>query len=839
MKNTKEAKKQKNKKIISRVIIYSIFAICFCLVLYFATCAYKDAEKPSSPTETESPTESTDSPLPSKMIPILFWDGDTVIAQIEVRSGTKLSDAIEQFPSIPEKKGHNGKSWEYNMSMDDKIVNQLDVYAQYEAKTYTVRFECPSESGTYIVERTVTYGCIIDDYPEAYDYDGKKIFSHWQYEEYDIHRNTAWEIDVDNTLLTPAFKDYSYTLFYEARDDGTISITGAKGNISNLIIPSIYRGLTVFGVAENAFKGNKDIISIYLGEGVSEIGANAFADCKNISSIFLGKGIKTIGENAFYGIDSAAITTISMFSGVEKIGNSAFAPAVSYFSGAPFFLYGDINDYAMIDFGDEYSSPFANRNLYLNNEAVSEITLDKAEYISAYAFNNCSGISKYTLGSSVKKIGSMALYMDFYQTSSIYYEGSLDQWCAMKLDELWFAGTMNEITSNGIFALDVKFHLYCNGELVEKVEFPENMTAVPDLVFYGCSSIKEIVLHENITSIGIGAFAYTSISSITLSDNLEEIGFYAFKECNNLSASTTYGTLKYIGNEKNPYVAVIGSDETLGEYIGLHEDTKFILPFSMQNSGVVDAVIPQGVKTISDFAFRDCGHLKTVTLHDSVTQICDSAFSYCGELTSISIPSSMTKIGSYAFSNCKKLTAIELPEGLLEIGEYAFTECKALTEVIIPLSVTRIGEGIFNGCTNLKKIVIPFVGESLNNNAPVYTVHKDGENEYYTVNTTHTFDHLFLGEYGTNLPTNPLEVIVCGGNIKEFAFQNESIAGLIKKLTFLEDVKHIENGSLYGCTSIEFLTIKYIDTKAETIEDVVYTLFGGHYPFSLHTVDIG
>ena len=832
MKNTK---KQKNKKIIRRVLIYSIFAICLCLLVYFAICAYQGAEEPTSPTETEAPTESTSAPLPSKMIPILFWDGDSVVAQIEVRSGTKLSDAIEQFPAVPEKKGYNGKGWECNMSMADEIVNQLNVYAKYEAKTYTVRFECPSETGDKnIVERTVTYGDIIYDYPEAYDYDGKRLFSHWQYGEYDIHRNTAWEIDVDNALLTPFFRDYSYDLLYETRDDGKIVITGAKGDISNLIIPSTYRGFTVFGVAENAFKGNKNILSLHLGEGVTEIGDSAFATCEHLSTISLGKGVKTIGENAFYGIDSIVITTISMFSNVEKIGNGAFRPAVSYFSNAPFFLYGDINDYAMIEFGDENSSPFANRRLYLNNKAITEITLDKAEYVSAYAFNNCSYISKYTLGSSVKKIGTMAFYVEFTDTTSIYYEGSIDEWCAMKLDELWLAGTMNEITSDGRFALDVRYSLYCNGELVERVEFPENITAVPDLIFYGCSSIKEIVLHDNITSIGKGAFGYTSISSITLSDNIEEIGFYAFKKCNNLKASTTYGTLKYIGNEKNPYVAVISSDETLGEYIGLHENTKFIFPFSMQNSGVVDAVIPQGVKTIGDFAFRDCGYLKTVTLHDGVTQICGSAFSYCGELTSISIPSSMTKIGSYAFSNCKKLAAIELPEGLLEIGKYAFTECNALTEVIIPLSVTRIGEGIFHECTNLKKLVIPFVGESLNNDSPVYTAYKDGETEYCTINSTHTFNHLFLSN---NI--NLTEVIVCGGNIEKFAFADDSFVGSIKRLTFLEDVGYFKDGALRGCINLEYLTIMSMDTKTETINDILYRLFDGCVPSSLHTVNIG
>ena len=90
-----------------------------------------------------------------------------------------------------------------------------------------------------------------------------------------------------------------------------------------------------------------------------------------------------------------------------------------------------------------------------------------------------------------------------------------------------------------------------------------------------------------------------------------------------------------------------------------------------------EIVIPQGVTSIGDCAFKDCS-LICVEIPSSVNFIGKIAFG-CYLLTSVTIPDSMTSIGENAFEDCSSLTSITIPDSVTSIGEYAFRYCSALT----------------------------------------------------------------------------------------------------------------------------------------------------------------
>jgi hypothetical protein len=56
---------------------------------------------------------------------------------------------------------------------------------------------------------------------------------------------------------------------------------------------------------------------------------------------------------------------------------------------------------------------------------------------------------------------------------------------------------------------------------------------------------------------------------------------------------------------------------------------------AFDNCGLTSIVIPDGVTSISDWAFGSCENLTSVVIPDSVTSIGDAAFCYCDSLTSI------------------------------------------------------------------------------------------------------------------------------------------------------------------------------------------------------------
>ena len=58
-------------------------------------------------------------------------------------------------------------------------------------------------------------------------------------------------------------------------------------------------------------------------------------------------------------------------------------------------------------------------------------------------------------------------------------------------------------------------------------------------------------------------------------------------------------------------------------------------------------------------------------------------------VTDVVIPDGVTEIGEMAFQSCKSLTDITIPDSVIQIGRYAFRGCTSLTSITIPDSVTK------------------------------------------------------------------------------------------------------------------------------------------------------
>ena len=132
-----------------------------------------------------------------------------------------------------------------------------------------------------------------------------------------------------------------------------------------------------------------------------------------------------------------------------------------------------------------------------------------------------------------------------------------------------------------------------------------------------------------------------------------------------------------------------------------------VLTRYIEEPGVYDVVIPDGVVEIGDKAFEDCKNIKRIVIPDGVTTIGTHAFNGCFSLTSIIIPDSVTKIGKSAFFWCTDLTDITIPDSVTEIGADAFHHCTSLTSIAIPSGVTVINENVFSECESLSHVAIP------------------------------------------------------------------------------------------------------------------------------------
>ena len=147
--------------------------------------------------------------------------------------------------------------------------------------------------------------------------------------------------------------------------------------------------------------------------------------------------------------------------------------------------------------------------------------------------------------------------------------------------------------------------------------------------------ITEIALPHGIRRIGEYAFCGCSeLRKISLPNGIERIGSNAFLDCDRLEYHVE-GVCRYLGNEENPYLALI--------------DLAY-------DSPVNEIVIPDGVKIIADSAFYCCFDLKKLVLPDSLEHIGSGAFYRCENLSELTVGRGLRSIGRNALNHCDSLT---------------------------------------------------------------------------------------------------------------------------------------------------------------------------------------
>ena len=114
--------------------------------------------------------------------------------------------------------------------------------------------------------------------------------------EYTITANFVSVVSVDELAFT-------------LNDNGTeYSVTNCNTSAScSLVIPSIYIGLPVTAIGENAFYQCNYLSDVTIPPSLKSIGQNAFGGCSSLNSIIIPDGVTSIAVNAF---DSSAVTTM-------------------------------------------------------------------------------------------------------------------------------------------------------------------------------------------------------------------------------------------------------------------------------------------------------------------------------------------------------------------------------------------------------------------------------------------------------------------------------------------------------------------------------------------------
>lgn len=130
-------------------------------------------------------------------------------------------------------------------------------------------------------------------------------------------------------------------------------------------------------------------------------------------------------------------------------------------------------------------------------------------------------------------------------------------------------------------------------------------------------------------------------------------------------------------------------------------------------------VLPDTIRYIGDYAFKDCISLSNITIKNPVDTIGVGAFSGCTALTDITLPVGIEVLKSNLFSGCDSLANVIIPFTVTTIKQNAFKDCTSLENVKISKNTTDIDDNAFSGCGN-----VTFKTVSANTYLPEYILQK-------------------------------------------------------------------------------------------------------------------
>ena len=588
---------------------------------------------------------------------------------------------------------------------------------------------------------------------------------------------------------------YSHTVgVFEGAGSSSVGLRVVIGDGVKKIPSYLFSGCTrltgitfpdsVTSIGAWAFEDCTHLTSVTIPDSVTSIGGGAFSGCTGLTEVFynakeaedlnsdafenagrssggfrvvIGDGVERIPNYLFR--NCGGLTSVEIPSSVTSIGNQAFYGCTNLAE-----IY--YNAKAIEDLQKD-SDVFKDAGVY--SDGLQVVIGDSVEYIPAYLFCDCTGLTSVEIPRSVTSIG----YAAFSSCNSIekVHISDVAAWCGIVFGDYYSnpLGYANNLYVNDVLVTDLTIpngvtsigdaaFYRCTG--LTYVEIPNSVTSIGGGAFSGCTGLASVTIPDSVTSIGAGAFGRcTGLTSVTIGNSVTSIGAWAFEDCTGLTSVTIPDSVTSIG--KSAFSGCAGlTSVTIGcgvwgigyeafyDCTGLTEiiyNAKWAVDLSHdsgvfgnvgKSSGGFRVVIGNDVKNIPNNLFYSCGGLTSVTIGDSVASIGDNAFSYCTRLTEVIynaraaenltyqseafknagtysgsfrvvIGDGVEKIPSYLFYGCTSLASVKIGNSVASIGDRVFYGCTGLAGVTIGNSVASIGSYAFVDCTSLTSVTIP------------------------------------------------------------------------------------------------------------------------------------
>ena len=326
------------------------------------------------------------------------------------------------------------------------------------------------------------------------------------------------ELTVTDTVVPYALTDGSGNIYF---DTATGTIVRSDNTVRNVSIPGAINGVDVTAIAPYVFHdaGAETITAVSIPKSLRKIGSNAFSYCGKMVSLRFNRlgELETIGESAFRGC--TALTSLAIPACVQTIDNFAFSGCSSMES---------------LRFASDSRLQSIGESAFIGCDALSGVSLPEGlKTVGRTAFYDCDKMESLRVPDSVTSIGENAFsYCD--SLKSVTISGEMD------LKKVLLNDTLDTLTLSGTFVQ--------KAVSARNVKLLDTITEVRDGAFEW-QRIEQLILSQNLKTIGAEAFEGTEITSVTLPEGIVSLGKRAFAECSKLTTVNLPDSLQSIGQD--------------------------------------------------------------------------------------------------------------------------------------------------------------------------------------------------------------------------------------------------------------------------------------------------
>ena len=200
---------------------------------------------------------------------------------------------------------------------------------------------------------------------------------------------------------------------YNVLDDGTICLTGYRGEGGDVVLPDEVDGKTVSTLGDELFWYRSEVASVALPQNLEYISARVFQNCTSITEITLPDTVAEIGDACFLGCSNLA--KINIPANLVYVGAFAFDETswVTQFDGCTSIILGGRVFYKYLADADKVVIPdgivCVSDNAF-DGKSLSYVKIpDSVAFIGDYAFYNCKSLKEIKLPSDIYYIGDNSL----------------------------------------------------------------------------------------------------------------------------------------------------------------------------------------------------------------------------------------------------------------------------------------------------------------------------------------------------------------------------------------------------------------------------------------------